>query len=180
MLEKRDFNGSKVLSESTDTIQNGLIVQKYNSLIINGMRYVFRSPYELLMALLSGSMSEGDSEAGCGDGIKELISMSTTKDSPLKATKEDIENSITLRDLVYRAISNSSKDRTDLEQLVLHEISDSYNCYVKPYLTVGKKLDFLCLPDVLWTRMMDGFDEIKLVMQRYAEEFDPEYASCLQ
>ena len=180
MLEKRDFNGSKVLSESTDTIQNGLIVQKYNSLIINGMRYVFRSPYELLMALLSGSMSEGDSEAGCGDGIKELISMSITKDNPLQATKEDIESGITYRDLIYRAISNGGKDRTDLEQLVLHEISDSYTYYVKPCLTAGKSIDFLYLPDTAWTRMLDGLDEVRLVMHRYAEEFDPEYASCLQ
>ena len=173
-------NSDTLTSQSTDTIQNVLITQKDKAVIINGMMYVFSSIYNLFMAILSCLMSEGDSEAGCGDGIKELISMSITKDNPLQATKEDIESGITYRDLIYRAISNSGKDRTDLEQLVLHEISDSYTYYVKPCLTAGKSIDFLYLPDTAWTRMLDGLDEVRLVMHRYAEEFDPEYASCLQ
>ena len=177
-IVERKYNSSVL--ESTDTIQKALIVEKDNAVIINDMRYVFSSRDTLITALFSVATSEGDSEAGCGDGIKELISMSITKDNPLKASKEDIENGITYRDLIYRAISNSGKDRTDLEQLVLHEISDSYNYYAKPYLTAGKSIDFLYLPDTAWTRMLDGLDEMRLVMHRYAEEFDPEYASCLQ
>ena len=165
---------------TTNKIQNALIVEKDKAVIIKGMIYVFSSLYNLIVAIFSGAMSEGDSEAGCGDGIKELISMSLTKDNPLQAKKEDIENGITYRDLIYRAISNSGKDQTDLEQLVLHEISDSYNYYIKPYLTAGKNIDFLYLPDSAWIRMLGGMDEIKFVMHRYAEEFDPEYASCLQ
>ena len=106
---------------TTNKIQNALIVEKDKAVIIKGMIYVFSSLYNLIVAIFSGAMSEGDSEAGCGDGIKELISMSLTKDNPLQAKKEDIENGITYRDLIYRAISNSGKDQTDLEQLVLHD-----------------------------------------------------------
>ena len=183
LTRKGDFimaNTNNQISGSSDMIQKALIVEKDNAVIINDMRYVFSSKDTLITALFSGAMSEGDSEAGCGDGIKELISMSITKDNPLQATKEDIESGITYRDLIYRAISNGGKDRTDLEQLVLHEISDSYTYYVKPCLTAGKSIDFLYLPDTAWTRMLDGLDEVRLVMHRYAEEFDPEYASCLQ
>ena len=168
---------NNTMSGSLEAIQKGLIVEKDKALIINGMKLIFSTIYNLFMALSICHVSEGDSEAGC---INELISLSIAKDTPLLATKEDIENGITYHDLIYRAISNSGKDQTDLEQLVLHEISDSYNYYVKPYLTAEKNIDFLYLPDTLWTRMLGNFDEVRLVMLRYAEEFDTDNAKYLQ
>ena len=83
-------------------------------------------------------------------------------------------------DLIERAISGSATKRTDMEQLVLQEMEDTYKYYVKPFLASGKKPDFLYFPDTSFTRLLGSFDEIKLTMFRYAEIFDPENAHYLR